>query len=335
MVACRAICHHPTLYYDLYNLDDRPPAEWKEFLTKEEMDRLLQQVNPPQYTDLVDDKLRFYERCLERQIPTPPVLGVLPVKASRIPAGIPEISTEEQLRALFRKHDNTRLFFKTVDGSYGVGILSVSVRGDHVADHLGTPLTAQDIFRHCHGYRRSFLVQPHLAPHPDLTPLMPGLALGTFRVYTILQRHGQTPAIPFGMAIAKVPIRTSIIDNFHHGATGNLLCQVNVEDGTMTDACSKPAGVSGVLQVERHPDTHVVFREFTIPYWQEVMSQVTRAALNFGELPTLGWDVAITTHGVTILEANWHYDPDGFQILLNRGVKSEITALYRAALAPN
>jgi hypothetical protein len=164
---------------------------------------------------------------------------------------------------------------------------------------------------------------------------MPGLALGTFRVYTILQRHGQTPAIPFGMAIAKVPIRTSIIDNFHHGATGNLLCQVNVEDGTMTDACSKPAGVSGVLQVERHPDTHVVFREFTIPYWQEVMSQVTRAALNFGELPTLGWDVAITTHGVTILEANWHYDPDGFQILLNRGVKSEITALYRAALAPN
>jgi hypothetical protein len=330
MIACRLLFQHRPFFYGLYNLDDRRMADWAEYLTKEEMDRLEKQLNPAQYTDLVTNKLLFYERCLMHRIPTPPVLGVLPVKALKIPAGIPAIKTEEQLRELLLEQNNTRLLLKTVDGSYGAGLLSILVQNGQIFDHHGTPLTVHDVFKYCHDYQRNFLIQPHLTPHPDVTSLMPGLALGTFRLVTLLQRQSQTVTIPY--AFVRVPLRVNIIDNFVHGETGNMVCQIDVEHGTLMEGWGKPQVEPGMHRIERHPDTQVVFRGFRVPYWQEILSLVRRATTIFPEFLTLGWDIAITDQGLSILEANWHYDPDLPQIVLNRGVKSELKALYRNLL---
>jgi hypothetical protein len=329
MIACRVLFHQPAIFYGLYNLDDRRIAEWAEFLTKDDMDKLQQWLNPAKHTDLVNNKLLFYERCLTHQIPTPPILGVLPVAALHLPDGIPEISTEEDLHAFFLKHQGKRLVFKTVDGSYGAGLLSIMLENGQIFDHRGAPLTVHDVFKYCHDYRSNFLIQTHLAPHPQLIPLMPGLALGTFRLVTLFLRKNQTVVIPY--AFAKVPRRDKIVDNFKHGDTGNLLCRVDVENGKMMDGWGKHKGALSISRIDRHPDTLLVFREFTVPCWPEVLALVRRAAWVFSELPTLGWDVAITDQGIMVLEANWHYDPDGPQITLDRGIKSEIKALYRSA----
>ena len=59
------------------------------------------------------------------------------------------------------------------------------------------------------------------------------------------------------------------------------------------------------------------------------MGTTMGAARAFPEFRTVGWDVALTEQGITILEGNWHYDPDGPQITLDRGIKSEVRALFQ------
>ncbi|MGK0430756.1 MAG: hypothetical protein ACJARX_002435, partial [Psychroserpens sp.] len=53
----------------------------------------------------------------------------------------------------------------------------------------------------------------------------------------------------------------------------------------------------------KHPDTGIVFDNFQIPYYNEVIDIVTKASSLF-KFPFLGWDVAITPNGPVIIEAN-------------------------------
>lgn len=75
-----------------------------------------------------------------------------------------------------------------------------------------------------------------------------------------------------------------------------------------------------------HPDTERVFSGTPIPFWSEILDVAVRAAGSFRELRTVGWDVALTTEGVFVLEGNWHTTVRmGTSMALERGIRSEIT----------
>lgn len=160
---------------------------------------------------------------------------------------------------------------------------------------------------------------------------MPGPALGTIRIVTLLRQDRATDII---YAFGKAPRRGNLIDNFHHGRTGNLMMAIDIESGLCDDAWAANSHGPGLVRCERHPDTGVAFRSVRIPRWPEVLDVCRRAAQAFSELKTVGWDVAVTPEGVTIIEANWHYDPDGIQIVMGRGIRSEIMRHFARAAGP-
>ena len=84
-----------------------------------------------------------------------------------------------------------------------------------------------------------------------------------------------------------------------------------------------------IERIERHPDSGVRFRDFLVPQWPMLREAAKHAAAAFPEFRTVGWDVALTPDGPVILEGNWHYDPDGPQITLDRGIKSQVRNLFR------
>jgi hypothetical protein len=59
---------------------------------------------------------------------------------------------------------------------------------------------------------------------------------------------------------------------------------------------------------------------------------VAEGARAFPELKTLGWDVAVASDGVFLLEANHHWDPEAPQLLLRRGFRPDMEALVAQAL---
>jgi hypothetical protein len=55
--------------------------------------------------------------------------------------------------------------------------------------------------------------------------------------------------------------------------------------------------------------TGASFAEFRVPFIEDVRDLVTRAALAFTPLRTIGWDVAITDAGPSLIEGNVTWDP--------------------------
>ena len=316
----------------LYNFEFKSVKEWKQYLTKVEMEQLQLSVNPLAFRYLVDDKLRFYERCSSCGISTPSVLGAIAVtRKLHVPASIPLITQTDQLHDELQKHIGKQLILKSIMGSYGEGFLSIQVDHDKIRGPEGVNLTAQSIIQHCRNSGLDFLIQERLLPHASLRAIMPGPALATIRVVTI--GSGKSFVVPY--AFAKIPVSGNLTDNFHHGESGNLLAGINVAAGTLMSAWG-PARqkCGGLRRIEKHPETGAFFQGTPVPFWKEILDLARLAAEAFRELLTVGWDIAVTEQGLKVLEGNSHYDPDGPQITLQRGIRSEIERFYRRVENP-
>lgn len=326
MMACKLRYGLDNSQYAYYNLHKKSLSECAEYLTKNELDRFQLAVNRT-HTDLMDDKLAFFEKCLERGLPTPPILGLIDLHGvlSTGNKTIPLIKNRDALHHFLLKQDRRRLMLKRTTGSYGLGMLSVTAREGTGYDHKGQERSVDWILEHCRAWPEAFMIQDHLAVHESLAPLMPGCALGTFRVVTYLNASN-TVDIPY--AFVKIPLAGAINDNFHQGTTGNLLCGIDMCKGTLTEAWGKNGREAVISPILCHPDTGVAFRDWRIPFWSEILEMATKAAQSFKELRTVGWDIAVTQSGVFVLEGNWHYDPDGHQLTLNRGIRTEISRLF-------
>ena len=318
---------------DVMDLDAKPAGSWKEYLTKSAMDELQSEVNPARHKALVTDKVLFYERCLARNISTPPVLAVIAAHKARASSGdgLPTVETAAQLQDLLSGFENRVLIVKDQQGAWGRGVLLVAVRDGRIVQHTGEEFPASEIIRHCREHQANFIVQDFLRTDERVKSLMPGPALGTFRVVTVSRAAGEEIAIPY--AFAKVPVAGNITDNFYHGSSGNLICGIHVETGRlMTGWGASKAQHGQLVEVDTHPDTGIRFSGFEIPCWAEMLAAAKTASRGFPELKTLGWDVALTSTGIVLLEANCNYDPDVPQITLKKGIRSEIAGHYKWAM---
>lgn len=101
--------------------------------------------------------------------------------------------------------------------------------------------------------------------------------------------------------------------NWHFGGVS-----INIrKDGTL-DKC-------GYCKIDKkityHPDSGVVFEDYKIPYFEEAVKLAKRATECFYGFCSIGWDVAITTDGPTIIEGNDDWGIVAHQMVENRGWK--------------
>ena len=318
----------------LFELDRRPADVARQFLSKRALTRLENTLNPPPHQHLVQNKLDYHVACLVRGVAAPRVLAVMdfgPDHGRCAKLDAVRIDGESELAAfLASAHEGRRLACKQFEGAYGRGLLALTVTAGGAVGADGAKMDPAAILRHCHAFRsgKGYLVQNWLEPDPALRPLMPGRALGTVRIVTVLV--GDRVQIPY--AFVKIPVGANVSDSFDHGRTGNLLASVDVGDGRIGEAWGPSRTRRHRLETyDVHPDTGVAIEGFRVPHWPDVMRVVSEGARAFPELRTLGWDVAITTEGIFLLEANYQWDPHGPQITLQRGIGLEMEVLAARA----
>ena len=130
------------------------------------------------------------------------------------------------------------------------------------------------------------MLQSVARPHPELDARF-GPRLATARVVVLVDDSG--PLIH--RAVLRIPVGKNMIDNFRHGATGNLLGAIDVETGELFNFIGRKG--SRLEPILAHPDTGQPIIGCTLPDWQQAVAMCLRAAPLFPghHVPVLGYRI--------------------------------------------
>lgn len=298
--------------YRLYRPDRRPVAS--RFIDERFGFPLLVRLNDPADVAVLDDKLRFAEACAGLGLAHVEVLAY--VEGGEVVQATFADPDELPRRDLFVKSTSLRSGWGVQRWAYDPARRVYSFEDRHVTAaqlvelirklSLGqessfapkNPPRWQRWFSKQKvqegGDERPYIVQPAMRNHEDMAAFTNG-ALCTVRIVTARAKGGDPQVI---VASLRMPTGTSNVDNF---VAGGIASAVDLETGELGSAVYMDPSCP---DRDTHPDTGQPIAGATLPFWNEVKELALAAHRAFPRIATVGWDVAITSDGVKLLEAN-------------------------------
>ena len=240
------------------------------------------------------EKFYFYLFLSRLGIPTPRVLcfvknkEVLYINESyKVDVFLP---AKEQLRALFS--NDMDAFAKPSDGMLGSGIFKLRIK-EGIVYVDDKPCPVDDLIEMV--LSANYLIQERIIQHEKMSALCSS-SVNTIRLQTVMDKDGNV--IPFGPGV-RIGRNGSVVDNW---ALGGVFVGI--------DAHTEQLKGIGILKpkygtkVTEHPDTHISFEGYQIPYYKEAESMVVGLHKMMFRSHSIGWDIAITENGPVIIEGN-------------------------------
>ncbi len=276
----------------------KPFDDPKKGISKRELSRMQHSVNINDWYYMVEDKSFFYQICEARAIPIPKVFGVC-YKGQQGYWDNIRVTTLDCWHQIFSdlKKD---IIIKPTRSNYGRDVYVFRCNG---------AFFEKSVIKEIISLLKSgnFIIQELLESHSQIAEMTCTKTLQSARMMTVLKGSGEVEVID--AAFIKFVANDSIIDNFHHGTTGNLVAQVDSKTGLITQMISEALPGGGFGSISTHPVSGINLIGLEIPLWNEAIIILKKAAKCFPALGTLGWDVAFTDQGVRLIEANFRYDP--------------------------
>ncbi len=195
--------------------------------------------------------------------------------------------TFEEFKKIFEK--TNKIFYKPLGLNGGRGAAPFDLTAENM----------QEVYDEVKTYPEG-VVEQYVVQHPKMNELSP-TAVNTVRIVTIssqkepIKTNGKMMDIPY--ISLKMGGANSIVDNLHGGG---MVAAVDVKTGKLitdaVDGSGKP--------YQQHPVTGTTIKGFEIPFFKEAVDMVTRAIKEKKISGYLGWDIAITEDGPTLIEVN-------------------------------
>lgn len=317
--------------FSLLRLAQAPETGWRNYITKVKTFLPVFDVLAPAHMRRVaGNKILFHEHCVREGLPDIPIICRL--GGTRTPVGdiVTHVTDADELAARLVSAPR-QLFIKPTHGMQGRAAFSLNQR-DGCLEFNGRTGTANELFDFLKARSRpknGFIIQPRISPHPKMVPLASATGLSTIRLITAM--HADGPRVLF--ACLKIATGSNVVDNFAHGSTGNLLAGIDIETGVMMPAVgSARRDWPAIVEVASHPDSGQPIAGSRVPLWDEIITTALRGQRSLPEFKTIGWDIAITTEGVVLVEANYDYDPLIIEIAYGRGLKAELSTMLDVAI---
>ncbi|MBX3255034.1 MAG: hypothetical protein KF862_12905 [Chitinophagaceae bacterium] len=158
------------------------------------------------------------------------------------------------------------------------------------------------------------LLESYVLQHDRLMELSPS-GLNTVRLITQYYQEN--------IIILAARLRISVNSKTDNLSTGNMAAHVDMQTGKV----AAPAIYRDITKeaVTEHPVTGVKIVGFQLPFWNECLDLVKKAALRTPENRSIGWDVAITNNGPVLIEGNHNWNYFIWQMPEQKGYKSVLT----------
>ena len=202
-------------------------------------------------------------------------------------------NTLEQYQQFSEKH--TQGIVKPLEncGGHGVRIISTQEAGEGEVS----------LYEFCKS--QHLLIEELIIQHEKMHELYPK-AINTIRYITL-------NAKPLG-AVLRMGIGGSNIDN---ASSGGMYAAIDLESCTVQTPAFQYEG----QRYQIHPDTNIIIPGFEIPMWKECEKFVKDACELISGIPLIGWDIAITPNGPTLVEVNEAPDLFLLQHPLQQGLR--------------
>ena len=272
--------------FHFYNLSKEERSKWAGtgFMYEFQL-----KMNPRNERQILDDKTLFYKNYADFF-----VHNVADVK---------DLIHKPDLEKALLKNPSGKIVFKVADGKCGA---QVEIRHCNEFDK-------GDIYNFMEE-KKYDLVEEFIQQHSDLNRLSPS-AVNTIRIYTQLNHNNE-------VNILGCRLRISVNSDVDNMAAGNLAAPVDEKTGLVTG----PGVYSDITKPECdvHPVTNVPIIGFQIPWWDELIRMVKKAALLHPQNRSIGWDVVVTDQGPGLIEGNHDWCKLLWQLPVKKGLKHEL-----------
>lgn len=191
--------------------------------------------------------------------------------------------------------DSGTLAAKMAAGTYGIGFYKLEFKnGSYV---VNGEIYDKEKFKDFILSLNDYIITEYIEMHSDLKKINP-YSVNTIRV-VVINEYGNDTIIPF--AFMRIGTKKSgIVDNV---AQGGMVCKINVDTGEFYQGQVLKNHV--YEDVEIHPDTKTKLNGI-IPHWELVKTELIKISKYYPQLEWLGYDIAITEGGFSIIEINSH-----------------------------
>lgn len=245
-------------------------------------------MNPKRYRDVLENKILFLSAYKDFVIRDWASIDIIQEDASRLEKLI--------------NNSSGRLVAKGSKGQVGAEVKILNSK-----DY--TPKSLLEYMK-----KNNFdLLEEYVVQHPQIMSLSPS-GLNTIRLFTQID-NGKITYLGGRLRITI----NSEVDNM---AAGNPAASIDIKTGVVESA----AVFSDITinEVEKHPVTGVNIVGFKVPFWNEILQMMEKAAFLAPENKSVGWDIAISEKGPELIEGNHNWCKLLWQLPAKRGMKQEI-----------
>lgn len=301
--------------YDVIGFYKLNGKQRKTMITRGKNDKIVKKLNNRKYWHLFNNKNEFnlfFARFIYRD-------WVI-IDSNNIKRNI--FKNEEYIKYNHFVMEHNVFFAKPNDGQCGKGIQKVDLKNydkyfkdnginydnySKVVKSFTIENEVNDLEKKC--LFKSFidnklvLLEEPIIQHDLMNKLNPS-CVNTIRIVTIMNKKGEVSILA---AYVRIGNGSNVVDNFN---SGGMTAKVSIENGKILEDAINKEGVT----FKAHPLTGTKICGFKIPCFNEAKSMVIEAAKLSENVRYVGWDVAITKNGPTLVEGNQYPGHDIYQV---------------------
>lgn len=302
----------PNSYYFLYGLDIKHFKNHHDFVDytlfvhrRSAMNKRITSYPP---IAILRDKSLFGTFAEAYNIYTPNNIGIIYNRKIFLYAEKKLLPFSEYVKLSDKTSD---VFIKKIDGECADGIYHIQINHGE-AIYKGNRIIFENNTR--------YLVQSTILNQHHCLSKIFSKSINTLRLVTI--HNLATDEIEVFSCVLRVGTGDNNVDNW---ASGGLSIGVDTEKGILRKyGYYKPGHGTKVIE---HPDSHIVFNGYKIPYLQEAIDQAKLFHRYLYGIHSIGWDIAITEEGPCFVEGNDNWEISLMQAS-NGGLKKEFNELF-------